>query len=559
MADTTQEARTPTEAALREKGILLCYNQFAPHYPNFQAMITELPEIAAMGYNAVMSPPLHPTSQFPKFNGKKGSLYAPVDYTCWRADFFGTGDVKQQVALLRQYTSRAKELGLVPMFDLVLAHMGRTSEAVPNLLECGDDWEKNRAINDDTRYWFKRDADHNLVIDGVQTDKPDGIWRNGEWVDLWDDIAQFNYENPQKRRQIIDHLWKPLVEKYMGNNPELGQLGFMGCRVDAAHKIHPEVLKEVLGHAAAVCQQHHGRAPVIMAETVGIVSDDQRRGMEGCHITHVTNNSFWMPSKHEPDHWHQGTEEVKKKWNEASTYLDCHRYGMRWVVRYDPEGGEPHMYPKSRGGTIGIYDSHDHEPRAHAWKEELTSAEDKEQALREVMAVAAFYADAGSVGCTGVHLGDDRHRSVFISENDPNKPQPPRMDMSAFVRELNLIQAAQPAQDVEAVTNRFFLPEKPELVVMVTHDFEQESAGGPRLEKTYLKLANTRPGHRVQLTSDDVNTLAFLGGKPPEDFAAANPAEKGIFTCGGINLQLPAAVLDPNTVTHGNGALVIAA
>lgn len=554
--------RTPTEYALEEKGILLCYNQFTPQYSTFRELIDELPKIAELGYNAVWLAPVHPVSQFPKYNGKKESLYAAVDLNRWRSDFFGTENVQEQETLLKEYTRTAKSLGLRPMFDLVLNHMGRTSDAAPNHVECGTDQVLNDIIQDSTRYWFKRDHEKEgqpLVVDGVFTDKPDGLkMPDGSVMDMWDDIAMFDYAKPEKRRQIIDHLWKPHIDKY------IRELGFEGMRVDAAHKVQPpEVLKEVLGYAVQACNETHHKPPVVLAETLGYVTDEQQKGMRGCHITHVINGSFWAPIKHAPANWDMQWKDFEVKWNDylhdthgTSGGLNKSRYDLRQIVRAGPDAPEPHLHHNSKGGDVGMQESHDHHSRANTWT--FANDTDREQALREAMTVGAFYAGAGSIACTGMHEADDRHRSVFIHENEPKKAGPPAIDMSAFQRELHIIQAKQPALDNDSWTERKFMEGRPELVIMITHDYEP--AEGGRKEKTYLKMANTRPGYTLNLTEDEIKTLAHWSGKTTDDFASGKGEEHGIFVCGGMTAELPRpTVAMPDVAAQAASAAAVGA
>lgn len=523
--------RTPTESALKEKGLLLCYNQFSPHYNSFREMIDELPTVAKLGYNAVWMSPLHPVSQYPKYNKKKGSLYAAVDLNRWRSDFFGTDDVKEQEALLKEYTARAKYLGLAPMFDLVLNHMGRDSEQAPNLVERGEDHALNERIRISegdkaisTRDWFKRDAEGNIVVNGVYTDKEDGVPQpDGGKKDMWDDIAMMDYDNEEKRRQIIAHLWNPHIDKY------IGELGFEGMRIDAAQKVPPEVLKSLITRAGEVS----GKPPVTLAETLGEVTDEQRIGLQGCGITHVTNGSFWTPMKHAPENWNTPLSEFAAQYNEGQNGREKNRYDMRWIVRHNAQS-PVHLHDNSRGGTVSLYDSHDHQSHANHW--EFTNDTDREQALREAMAQATFYGDAGSVGCTGVHVANNRHRSVFIGENPPAN-EASTIDMSKFIRELHIIAAAQPALDINAWSERRFMEGHPELLIMITHDYDFSKPHEPK-ENTYLKIANTHPNVKVNLSAGEIAQLAEWSHKTVEEFQ--EPEKSGIYTCGDVSFPMQA-------------------
>lgn len=164
-------------------------------------MIDQLDDISRMGFNAVWLGPLHPVSMVPKSaedhtKGRSGSLYAIVEAWHWRGDFFGTDDVEKQKELLKQYTAKAKSLGLTPMFDLVLKHMGRSNAEAPNHLLDGTDTYLRDSCKIDTTRWFASEV---TQIAG-QT---------------WDDVVPFNYNDASLRQQIMQHLWKPYIDMHI--------------------------------------------------------------------------------------------------------------------------------------------------------------------------------------------------------------------------------------------------------------------------------------------------------------------------------------------------------
>ncbi|KTC65970.1 alpha-amylase (plasmid) [Legionella adelaidensis] len=113
-------------------GILRMYNMFPyrayTDKPGIYGMIEYLDEVARMGYNAVWLNPLHLTGSFkhdhPGGDGKvSGSLYAMVDDMAFNPLIFPSS-TDNPVDLIKAFTQKARALGIYPLFDLVLNHVG---------------------------------------------------------------------------------------------------------------------------------------------------------------------------------------------------------------------------------------------------------------------------------------------------------------------------------------------------------------------------------------------------------------------------------------------------
>jgi alpha-amylase len=130
---------------LPANGILRIYNQFPRCYRDINEMASQLPSIAAMGFNVVWINPIqetgkekHPLKQDPLGKGENayaysGSLYATRD-TEKIDDAFSTNKPGNQknnrhdMEALKNYTQTAKNCGLTPIFDLVLNQVAIDAE-----------------------------------------------------------------------------------------------------------------------------------------------------------------------------------------------------------------------------------------------------------------------------------------------------------------------------------------------------------------------------------------------------------------------------------------------
>ncbi|MBV8939615.1 MAG: hypothetical protein JO089_07225 [Alphaproteobacteria bacterium] len=489
---------------LKPNGTLRCYHQFPRHYANFSEMTAQLGDIGDMGFNAVWVGPLHPVSQVPKKSGEQGSLYAITDPRSFREEFFGTADVEAQKQMVRKYTAEAKNRGLVPMFDLVLKHMGKGSS-----LERNEEPRLPDTENIDTSHWFKSET----------------FRLNGQ---VWDDVTQLDYSKPEIRRQIIDHLWKPFVRMY------IEELGFQGIRIDAAQHFPSEVVKEIIGYARELWDQQGVQNPFIMAEVLGSTKD-QRHGLKGCGITHITNYSYWLPNQYEPARYGKpdcslmAQQAFSECWKSEIAHFSNEKGHALHVVRLGP-GDE--AYANTVGATVGFADFHDEHSMAwhirNAWKgrSEEDIRKQIEKAMREEIATVAFCSDGGWFAATGFEVADARPRSVFqCAENA--QPSQPNADLRAFIKEVNAIVKARPALGLFNWTERIFLNGKPELAIFKTRD--EREPGKP----VYLKIANTDPDKHPLLTDDDMKKLG--------------PADR-VYICGGVQMQNPDQAVTPAVI-----------
>ena len=127
----------------------LIYNQFPRryHYADgvcndhlsvIERMMQDLERIAAMGFNVVWINPV----QLPGGSKDQGgtvvtnSLYAMADDEVLNPEFFPESATNEEREnLLRQFTQKATQCGLTPIFDLVINHVANVSRAISNKTE----------------------------------------------------------------------------------------------------------------------------------------------------------------------------------------------------------------------------------------------------------------------------------------------------------------------------------------------------------------------------------------------------------------------------------------
>lgn len=190
---------------------LVIYNAFPRDFANMQQLIDYLPQIAAMNIDVVWLNPIQEctASKFyertSKLTGQqihvRDSLYAMVDdkqrIHGWQGD-------------ITALTNTANGLGMDLMFDLVLNHIGSDAAMVTKL---------------ETRHWFN-------------APRPP-----------FDDVRTFKYSDPAIREDILQKLWFPYIERYVGT------YGFSGIRLDAVRYVQPEVQKAVIEYADRCVRQ----------------------------------------------------------------------------------------------------------------------------------------------------------------------------------------------------------------------------------------------------------------------------------------------------------------
>lgn len=150
MAESKLEIVNKTEreesVILDGNGILRCYNMFPTQFGSIEEMIDYLPQLQAMGFNAVWINPVQTAGDVQglfkrdktigvrAYNEVTRSLYAMTDCDLISPYFNPLPPnvdpkLKKQLDMeaMQKFTSEARNNGLVPMFDLVLNHVAADS------------------------------------------------------------------------------------------------------------------------------------------------------------------------------------------------------------------------------------------------------------------------------------------------------------------------------------------------------------------------------------------------------------------------------------------------
>jgi hypothetical protein len=240
--------------------LLSCYNMFPSMFSDTEHMISYLKEVKKMGFNCVWINPLQIPNNQTIFKGRyeklTGMPLAQVGHSIYSIRSSDEFDPILSITpeFLKEFTDHAKLLEIAPIFDLVLNHISPDNPLL-------DDQDKVT--------WF----------DYTKKD--------------FTDTVSFNYDLKEVSKEIIEHYWKPYIEKYMQT------YGFSGVRVDCARKI-PLHVREAIYQIVK-----HINPPAIILEEV--LFDD--RAVEDCvnqmgnnsGATHVTGSGFFFKLE-----WHGG-------------------------------------------------------------------------------------------------------------------------------------------------------------------------------------------------------------------------------------------------------------
>lgn len=132
---------------------------------NFKGIIKKLPQLKELGVTILWLMPIHPIGEINR-KGKLGSPYSVKDYYAINPEYGTKEDFKELV-------KEAHKLGFKVIIDEVLNHCAWDNELVKKHPE-----------------WFTKDKDGNLVPP------------NSDWTD----VVDFNYENKELRKYLIEML-----------------------------------------------------------------------------------------------------------------------------------------------------------------------------------------------------------------------------------------------------------------------------------------------------------------------------------------------------------------
>jgi hypothetical protein len=332
--------------------IALIYNQFPRRYPGgLIDIIKDLPRIAAMGFNVVWLNPIQQPTQFEARPEHKGSLYAMADDLLFNDDFFpGIQDHQERVKLVQEYTRIARALNMMPIFDLVLNHVGKKTPLeqkfldqellntepkkrwkdatffdysyieftlskfdsveikklkelivlelpeireinsspakIKTLLYTHDEVliirDKLQQLENQTSYYksilfTKKEIfiieDKLFQLEGEEAKKlREKIGREKEGIEI---------PHEQNQKNIIEQIWKPYVERYIGT------YGFTGVRADAVINVEPGLQEKVYSKIHTCCQDYHHSEAIVLGEFMAQDAYKHIEKLKGKKFTHI--------------------------------------------------------------------------------------------------------------------------------------------------------------------------------------------------------------------------------------------------------------------------------
>lgn len=467
---------------------LRLYNQYPGCYTNFAQMTADLERIRSMGFDQVWVNPFYQTCQKNFLNPNKTHCpYAMSDHQMLNPEY---GSSFKDVI---DYTTKAKELGIVPLIDLVARHV-----AIDHPLVTGDPKLLQKGI--DTKRWFQRHPNGNFVIKGMDENyKP-------LKADPWSDVVAFDYSDPIILKEIFEHFWKPFIDF------NIQKLGFQGARLDAIGSIPRAAHELILPYIDEVCQKVHGKKAYLVAETVGLRYMPYNGVVQGL-VTHTMNNSFWMPGP-------EGRIDYEKK----PVHYDLWQDDLNWHTTSKLE-------LQKIGPAAGHSGSHDEDRYPHILKE--NGIEDPaviKQRMLEMIMVAAFGSNGGHILAFGDEYGIDTkvdllHRKVI------DIPGQKLFDLKDEITQINSIVRQLPEPTKEEWSQRVFYPGHPELVIFIVHPtagFENEP---------YLIIGDTSNKEKAfKLDHESINEFLTANGRNKLPAQLKQPS--AIYLCGDFENDL---------------------
>jgi len=227
------------------------YNLFPLLCGSIRQWEGHLPRIAAMGFDWVYLNPFH-------YPGFSGSLYAVKDY--YRInDLLWDGENSLE-DLLSSFCSKARELGVSVIMDLVINHTAKDS-----------------LLAADHPEWFLHEADGSLrsprAIDPA----------DARQVTVWGDLAEINYHDTALHADLAAYFGDMMAH--------FVACGIRGFRCDAAYLVPPELWSRLIARARGERDD-----AVFFAETLGCRLE-QVSALRSAGFDYLFNSARWWDFK----------------------------------------------------------------------------------------------------------------------------------------------------------------------------------------------------------------------------------------------------------------------
>ncbi len=267
-----------------ENGNLRMYNMFPFRRYTEEAigiddMTAYIPEVAAMGYNAVWVQPLQATGTMkqphpdPALMTKvSGSLYAMADDHAFNPLIF-PGDLTQEQCAekLKKWTASVRLHGMFPLFDLVLNHVGINDNDVPTPLQ--------------------RKLEPHLLLT-----KANARWPDIKGINYYRTGGKQNGINTEpkdldfdKIDAVFETLWTPFITRYIND------YGFMGIRIDAITHVPLAVQQRAIDLVQKLVHAKYGTNAFIVGELMVSNPEPYLTALSAEGLTHCLNpySFFW--------------------------------------------------------------------------------------------------------------------------------------------------------------------------------------------------------------------------------------------------------------------------
>jgi len=415
--DTPMEDQPPQYP---HNGILLLYNQFPSMYADLEEMTLDIPRIAGMGFNAVWINPFHPsaraTVQRARFEVSQ-SYYAPTHYE----------DIDPLIgnpAMLGKWIEAVSGAGLIPVFDLVLKHVGTGINFT----------EQN--LNEE---WFKSFNSDNLM----------------------NDVRDFRYsydekESPDKNRaneaelhaiwqEVFKKFWEPYIHTWLLR-------GFRGVRIDAVRFLPAYALRDVCAFIREINPHAIIFGELLYERNIDPVAKLLTR--EKVQMTHITNSLYWT-------HF---TSDVRRHYFRNERGSNPHTLGLLNELT--------HVLPPPHGGSVGFGGSHDEDSLFIACRKNLV------QVKQKIVSVA-FTSTGGWFLLCGDEFGYERKKNnppfpfkivrdhpLKLRPNEWRLPETER-NITPFIQQVNHALAQLPLTTANDWVEHLVLEPYPDLIVML--------------------------------------------------------------------------------------------
>ncbi len=430
----SQEELPKVERPRLPIGRLVSYNQFPMHYENIKQMTADLPRIKAMNFktvwvNPVTEPckdttwiqgelarglPPEASNDERKVHSKPGSPYAMrsfniSDRVSAHVNEALPDDVRREkdYADIRTYTDTARKNGLEPLYDIVMRHVA-----------------SDNPLAQEKPHWFKHHPSGCFQIFG----RLDNYRMNNE-ARPWDDVLEFNFDDPKIRKEIVEQHIKPMMDTMVD------KWGFEGVRIDTAGKLPRELYEEIIPYLDKKCMQNFGKPAVVLGETLCLNVEEPRH--TGGFMDYVYNSIYFQPM-------------TKEVWKKDDTWFSETKGKLQATV----------------GPTIGFAGNHDERRLAEYYSNKNHIRGDL---LRDVV----------TAGCIDneIDLGKVMKRFISLNEQKIFTPDQHRRIM-AVALQTGVIDAERHAQMEKMLNERGTIVQQEYKALMQTHPPTELSGGG---------------------------------------------------------------------------------